>query len=75
MSKTSFSEAQLISMLARAEAEVERLKTLLAYFGSDTRPQLCRQRLKDEGQAYPKSGCLVCRTGGLFGCPFENRAC
>lgn len=39
----------------------------------DTRPQLCRNRLRDEGQAYPRSGCAVCRDGGMMGCPHERR--
>lgn len=39
----------------------------------DTRPQLCRNRLRDEGQAYPRSGCAVCGNGGLMGCPHERR--
>lgn len=27
----------------------------------DTRPKNCRQRLQDEGKAYPRSGCEACR--------------
>lgn len=27
---------------------------------TDTRPENCRQRLIDEGKAYPKSGCTAC---------------
>jgi hypothetical protein len=34
-------------------------------------PANCRNRLRDEGQPYPKSGCAVCHTGGMFGCPYE----
>lgn len=26
----------------------------------DKRPEECRFRLRDEGKAYPKSGCLAC---------------
>lgn len=27
---------------------------------TDTRPANCRFRLRDEGKAYPRSGCLAC---------------
>jgi collagenase-like PrtC family protease len=37
------------------------------------RPANCRNRLRDEGRAYPKSGCAVCKDGGLRGCPYEGR--
>ena len=43
-----------------------------AYLGE--RPPLCRNALRDNGQPYPRSGCAVCRNGGLMGCPYENRA-
>lgn len=33
------------------------------------RPLNCRNRLRDEGKAYPKSGCDSCGDGGLRGCP------
>lgn len=33
-------------------------------------PANCRERLRLEGQAYPKSGCSVCGNGGLRGCPY-----
>jgi hypothetical protein len=36
------------------------------------RPASCRNRLRDEGKAYPKSGCAVCKNGGLFGCRYEK---
>lgn len=39
---------------------------------ADKRPVNCRNRQRDEGQAYPKSGCEYCRNGGLMGCPFEK---
>jgi hypothetical protein len=39
---------------------------------SEPRPQDCRNRLRDEGKAYPRSGCLVCKDGGLRGCPYEG---
>lgn len=38
------------------------------------RPALCRNALRDAGKPYPRSGCAVCRNGGLVGCPYENRA-
>lgn len=41
---------------------------------SDLRPTKCRNRLRDEGKAYPKSGCAVCKTGGITGCPHEAPA-
>lgn len=31
-------------------------------------PTNCRERLRLEGRAYPKSGCAVCGDGGLHGC-------
>lgn len=39
---------------------------------SDTRPGLCRNRLRDEGKPHPRSGCAVCRNGGMMGCPHER---
>lgn len=41
----------------------------------DTRPESCRNRLLDEGNAYPKSGCEHCKTGGLTGCPYGAGKC
>jgi len=38
------------------------------------RPVNCRNRLRAEGKPYPKSGCTVCKTGGLTGCPYERAA-
>lgn len=38
----------------------------------DDRPALCRNRLKDEGKPHPRSGCNVCRNGGMMGCPHER---
>lgn len=38
----------------------------------DKRPENCRNRQRDSGQAYPRSGCEYCRNGGLMGCPFEK---
>lgn len=37
----------------------------------DTRPDNCRNALRDSGKAYPRSGCAVCKNGGLMGCPYE----
>lgn len=39
---------------------------------TDNRPSNCRNRLRDEGKAYPRSGCTVCKDGGLRGCPYER---
>lgn len=33
-------------------------------------PYNCRSRQRNEGKAYPKSGCEHCYMGGLYGCPF-----
>jgi hypothetical protein len=38
----------------------------------DYRPTQCRNRLRDEGKPHPKSGCEVCRDGGIRGCPYEK---
>lgn len=38
----------------------------------ESKPTNCRNRLRDEGKPYPKSGCAYCGHGGLIGCPFEN---
>ena len=35
------------------------------------KPMLCRERLREEGKPYPRSGCSICRTGGLTGCPYR----
>jgi len=40
---------------------------------TDLRPSNCRNRLRDEGKTYPRSGCAYCHDGGLFGCPLEDR--
>lgn len=45
-----------------------------SFSSNDLRPGLCRNRLRDEGSAYPKSGCAVCKDGGLRGCPYERIA-
>lgn len=34
---------------------------------TDTRPKMCRNRLLDEGNLYPKSGCAVEGCKGAFG--------
>lgn len=39
---------------------------------AQARPSNCRNRLRDEGKPYPRSGCNHCKTGGLTGCPFEG---
>ena len=39
----------------------------------DERPINCRNRLRDEGKPYPRSGCAVCKTGGLHGCIYERK--
>jgi hypothetical protein len=41
---------------------------------SGERPANCRNRLRDEGKPYPRSGCLSCKDGGLRGCPYERPA-
>lgn len=38
----------------------------------DNRPALCRNRLRDEGKHYPRSGCKSCGNGGMMGCPYEK---
>lgn len=35
-------------------------------------PVNCRERLRLEGKAYPKSGCAICGDGGIKGCPYET---
>lgn len=35
-------------------------------------PKQCRERLMREGKPHPRSGCVVCKTGGLTGCPYEK---
>lgn len=40
---------------------------------TDNRPMNCRNRQRDLGFPYPKSGCQHCKTGGLLGCPFEKK--
>lgn len=36
------------------------------------RPANCRNRLRDDGKPYPRSGCAHCRNGGMVGCPYER---
>lgn len=40
----------------------------------DKRPSSCRERLRAEGKPYPRSGCDVCKTGGMKGRPYECHA-
>lgn len=41
---------------------------------AEPRPANCRNRRRDEGKPYPKSGCHACGTGGMTGCPHERGA-
>lgn len=41
--------------------------------GGGVRPSDCRNALRDAGKPYPRSGCAVCKDGGLRGCPYERR--
>ncbi|QIV65837.1 hypothetical protein Cp1R7AA1_179 [Mesorhizobium phage Cp1R7A-A1] len=50
----------------RYEAQVSVYKELYG------RPEGCRNRLRDEGKPYPKSGCTVCKNGGMVGCRYER---
>lgn len=36
------------------------------------RPMLCRNSLRDAGKPYPRSGCAICKDGGLMGCPYDR---
>lgn len=38
----------------------------------NTFPENCRERLRMSGKPYPRSGCAVCKTGGLRGCPYKE---
>lgn len=40
--------------------------------GAQVSPSNCRERLRAEGKPYPRSGCSVCKIGGLTGCPYER---
>jgi hypothetical protein len=35
--------------------------------------RLCRNRLRNEGKPYPKSGCAHCGNGGMAGCPYDGQ--
>ena len=35
-------------------------------------PNGCREKLRLEGRTYPRSGCDVCGTGGIKGCPYQK---
>ena len=39
---------------------------------STNRPPNCRDALQAAGKPYPKSGCAVCETGGITGCPYDR---
>lgn len=41
---------------------------------TDARPMNCRNRIRDNGLPYPRSGCAACGNGGLMGCPYERPA-
>lgn len=41
---------------------------------TDARPMNCRNRIRDNGLPYPRSGCAACGNGGLMGCPYERAA-
>lgn len=58
----SFDEAVDNAMLSASQPKGESIE----------RPANCRNRLHDEGKAYPRSGCYHCKTGGLTGCPFDK---
>lgn len=37
---------------------------------TDPRPANCRERLREQGKPYPRSGCSACRKSlGMLGCP------
>lgn len=55
-----------------AEHFRSRCPTVAPELKIDNRPKSCRDRLRDEGKAYPKSGCAHCINGGLTGCPFDK---
>ena len=38
----------------------------------ETKPSNCRNVLRDSGKPYPRSGCAVCKNGGLMGCPYKK---
>lgn len=63
--------------IGEGEHELESYAYLIAMLEAvqtkrATRPENCRNRLKSEGKAYPKSGCDSCGDGGIFGCPYEG---
>jgi len=47
------------------------LELLEETFGEEKRPENCRERLKDEGKAYPKSGCNACHKNAFGTCPHK----
>jgi len=39
----------------------------------DKRPANCRDRLREEGKAYPKSGCMACRKNVWESCLYADK--
>lgn len=60
-----------ISELGKKNAELVG-KIMQVAFKMPDKPKNCRNRLRDEGKAYPRSGCDYCGTGGMMGCPYER---
>ena len=60
--------------LTAARLMEEAAHEIETHRGTLDRPENCRNRIRDEGiNPYPKSGCAYCKTGGLTGCPFEDK--
>lgn len=58
-----------------SKSTAKRVEALAASGGEakpEPSPKQCRERLMREGKPYPRSGCDVCKTGGLTGCPYEK---
>lgn len=56
-----------------AMAAIEYMdKGVVEFAHDEKRPVNCRNRLRDEGKPYPKSGCNSCSFGGMTGCPHER---
>lgn len=51
--------------------DIQELKRLAE--AATQAPSNCRNQLKAAGKPHPRSGCTVCKTGGVTGCPYERK--
>lgn len=70
--------ASMLERVAREELTkaIDDLRSELQKLPDPPDPRFprCRERLRDEGKPYPKSGCDVCGNGALVKCPYSRKS-